>query len=262
MKAVILDHFGEPAEVLSVRDVPTPTPGRGELLVRMLASPINPSDLMMVRGNYGLLPKLPATPGFEGVGVVEKSGGGLLGRFLGRQTRRRPWRRHRQLGTMVDREGQAGGAGAKFTADRAGCHVLCQSSHRIHHDAKVSRHQTGRSTSANCRRFSPRTDGDRSACAKTASFKVINVVRREDQGCGTEETPRGARRPCRRRTNLREKVKELTGGKGVRYAIDPVGGSLSTAVARCLGVGGRMFGDGTAAIKQLKSPIKPQVNAL
>src|SRR5205823_8878520 len=78
MKAVVFDRFGDPAEVLSVRDVPTPTPGPGQVRVRMLASPVNPSDLLVVRGEYGRLPKLPATPGFEGVGRVEASGGGLL----------------------------------------------------------------------------------------------------------------------------------------------------------------------------------------
>src|SRR5262245_18222798 len=79
MRALVLERFGEPAEVLDVKDVPKPTPKSGEVLVRMLASPINPSDLMMVRGVYSYLPKLPATPGFEGVGVVEQSGGGVIG---------------------------------------------------------------------------------------------------------------------------------------------------------------------------------------
>ena len=47
--------------------------------MRMLACPINPSDVMTIRGTYGRRPSLPFTPGYEGVGVVEESGGGLLG---------------------------------------------------------------------------------------------------------------------------------------------------------------------------------------
>src|SRR5438270_9377895 len=78
MKAVVFDRFGDPAEVLHVRDVPPPEPGPGQVRVRMVASPVNPSDLLVVRGEYGKLPTLPATPGFEGVGVVDRSGGGLL----------------------------------------------------------------------------------------------------------------------------------------------------------------------------------------
>ena len=46
MRALVQDRFGEPGEVLSVREVPKPTPKSGEVLVRMLASPINPSDLI------------------------------------------------------------------------------------------------------------------------------------------------------------------------------------------------------------------------
>ena len=45
-------------------------------------SPVNPSDLMVVRGRYVFLPPLPATPGFEGVGVVDEVGPGLLGRLV------------------------------------------------------------------------------------------------------------------------------------------------------------------------------------
>src|SRR6478752_5653058 len=81
MKAAVFETFGGPTQVLSVRDVPEPDPGPGEVRVRMIASPINPSDLLVVRGRYGVLPRLPATPGFEGVGIVDKAGPGLLGRW-------------------------------------------------------------------------------------------------------------------------------------------------------------------------------------
>src|SRR3954470_1612165 len=82
MKAAVFETFGEPTQVLSVRDVPEPDPGPGQVRVRMIASPINPSDLLVVRGRYGVLPTLPATPGFEGVGVVDRVGPGLLGRWV------------------------------------------------------------------------------------------------------------------------------------------------------------------------------------
>ena len=86
MKAAVFERFGEPGEVLQVAEVPEPEPGPGEVLVRMRLSPINPSDLLTVRGLYGRKPSLPGVPGYEGVGVVERSGGGLLGwRVLGRR---------------------------------------------------------------------------------------------------------------------------------------------------------------------------------
>src|SRR3954462_8621133 len=82
MKAAVFEAFGEPAQVLSVREAPEPEPGPGEVRVRMIASPVNPSDLLVIRGRYGVLPRLPATPGFEGVGGVDRAGSGLLGRLV------------------------------------------------------------------------------------------------------------------------------------------------------------------------------------
>src|SRR6516225_1656208 len=89
MQAVVFDRFGEPAEVLTLREVPPAELGRGEVRVRMRASPVNPSDLLVVRGVYGRLPKLPATPGFEGVGVIEAVGSGWLAKLRGLRPGRR-----------------------------------------------------------------------------------------------------------------------------------------------------------------------------
>ena len=84
MRAVIFEQFGDPAEVLQVREVPEPEPGPGQVLVRMLASPIGPADLLTIRGEYGHRLKLPATPGTEGVGIVEagRAAGSALGRMV------------------------------------------------------------------------------------------------------------------------------------------------------------------------------------
>lgn len=83
-RAIGYDRFGEPAEVLRLHDVPPARPGAGEVLVRMAARCINPSDLLTIRGAYSRHTPLPSTPGWEGVGVVVETGpdvpAGLVGR--------------------------------------------------------------------------------------------------------------------------------------------------------------------------------------
>jgi NADPH:quinone reductase len=82
MRAVQLHAYDGKPESIAVAEIPVPRPGPAEVLVRVAASPINPSDLMFVRGLYGFKKPLPAIPGFEGSGTVVESGSGLMARFL------------------------------------------------------------------------------------------------------------------------------------------------------------------------------------
>lgn len=77
MKSVVIDRFGEPADVVHPGERPLPVPGPGEARVRMTLSPIHNHDLAIVRGVYGYKPELPAVPGTEAVGVVDALGDGV-----------------------------------------------------------------------------------------------------------------------------------------------------------------------------------------
>jgi mitochondrial enoyl-[acyl-carrier protein] reductase / trans-2-enoyl-CoA reductase len=78
MKAIQISSFGNPAEVAKLVQLPDPgSPGPGQVLIRMEYSPINPSDLLQIRGLYGIRPKLPATIGGEGIGKVLAIGAGV-----------------------------------------------------------------------------------------------------------------------------------------------------------------------------------------
>ncbi|WP_224815987.1 zinc-binding dehydrogenase [Hasllibacter sp. MH4015] len=79
MRALVLEEAGQR---LAVKDVPCPRPKPGEVVVRMAASPINPSDLAMLRGEYGLAWPYPLIPGLEGSGHVVASGGGLIATMM------------------------------------------------------------------------------------------------------------------------------------------------------------------------------------
>ncbi|NHC43610.1 zinc-dependent alcohol dehydrogenase family protein [Bacillus sp. MM2020_1] len=71
---LISTNFGSPKDVLKIEYKTIEPPKDNEVLVRMLARPINPSDLIPIRGAYSHRISLPNIPGYEGVGIVEDVG--------------------------------------------------------------------------------------------------------------------------------------------------------------------------------------------
>lgn len=82
-KALTIDKFGEPEDVLSLSEMPVGEVGDDELLVKMCAAPMHPSDLNTIQGVYGIKPKLPAVIGNEGVGKVIRCGSMVKGFTVG-----------------------------------------------------------------------------------------------------------------------------------------------------------------------------------
>lgn len=79
MKAV---HLVAPQKMELV-EKPIPKPlKKGQVLIKMAYSPINPSDLAFLTGQYGIQKELPVVPGFEGSGTVVASGGGFYANYL------------------------------------------------------------------------------------------------------------------------------------------------------------------------------------
>jgi NADPH2:quinone reductase len=72
----VIEH-GEPSEALKLVDIDPPTPGKGQVRVRILAAGIGLPDVFMCRGIYPLTPKRPFTPGQEAVGEVIEVGEGV-----------------------------------------------------------------------------------------------------------------------------------------------------------------------------------------
>ena len=86
MRAIVLgeyrDDVTDAIRGLKVVDRPVPKLRRGRVLVKIVAAPCNPSDLLLLQGKYGTLKTLPTVPGWEGAGTVVASGGGALGWWL------------------------------------------------------------------------------------------------------------------------------------------------------------------------------------
>jgi NADPH2:quinone reductase len=249
MKAVVFEEFGEPAEVLRVRDVPIPEPGPGEVRVRMIASPVNPSDLLVVRGRYGVLPRLPATPGFEGVGLVDKAGPGLLGRFV--------------LGKRVAAINSNGGNWAEYAVIPA--RQARPMSGDIPNDQAASFFVNPATVLAMARKVLAIEKGEwllQSAAGSVLGkmmirlgqhdgFRTINVVRRREaiaelKSQGAEAVISSSDGP------IDDQVRQIVGPQGVRYAIDPVGGTTGSQVFRSLGEDGRMVVYGTLSLEPLE----------
>jgi len=76
MRAIRVSQFGGP-EVLKLEELPTPTPGPGQVLVHVRAAGVNPYDTSMRAGTYPVKPQLPYTPGSDAAGVVESVGSGV-----------------------------------------------------------------------------------------------------------------------------------------------------------------------------------------
>src|SRR5579872_5993686 len=76
MKAILCTHFGPPEE-LELRDIPPPTPGPGEAVVRIKAAALNFFDLLIIAGKYQHKPPFPFSPASEFAGIVEATGEGV-----------------------------------------------------------------------------------------------------------------------------------------------------------------------------------------
>jgi len=78
MKAVLCKDWGPP-ESLVVEDIPSPAPGKGQLLVSVKASGVNFPDVLLIQNKYQFKPELPFSPGSEIAGVVRQVGEGVHG---------------------------------------------------------------------------------------------------------------------------------------------------------------------------------------
>lgn len=78
-------EFGSPESVLKVERKNIQPPANGEVLVRMKVRPINPSDLIPIRGAYSHRISLPTIPGYEGVGIVEDVGASVSQELIGKR---------------------------------------------------------------------------------------------------------------------------------------------------------------------------------
>lgn len=255
MKAIRFEQYGEPAQVLAVQQCPLPEPGKGEVRVRMLASPINPSDLLFVRGQYaGVQPHFPAPVGFEGVGIVDA---------LGPEVRRlAPGQRvvvlNSQGGTWADYavvpahdllpvpDDLPDEQVASFTINPASAILMLR--HVLAIPAGEWLLQSAASSELG--RMIIRL-------AKHDGIHTVNVVRRREavaelQRLGADAVIVSTEGP------IDEQVRRIVGPQGVKYAIDPVVGETGTQMYQALGEKGRMLVYGSLTGEPIRVGADPR----
>jgi NADPH2:quinone reductase len=82
MKAILCTHYGMP-QVLSLREVPAPSPGPKQVLIQVKACGVNFPDLLLIQNKYQFKPELPFVPGGEVAGTICEIGEGVEGLELG-----------------------------------------------------------------------------------------------------------------------------------------------------------------------------------
>jgi NADPH2:quinone reductase len=78
MKAMLCTHYGPPEE-MELRELPSPAPGKGQVLIAVKACGVNFPDVLMLADKYQFKPALPFPPGGEVAGVVKTLGEGVEG---------------------------------------------------------------------------------------------------------------------------------------------------------------------------------------
>lgn len=268
MKALVFDTYGKAEDVLHLVEIAEPEPGPGEVKVRMLLSPINPSDIFnTIEGTYrtavgraiwnrgrcedaytidpdGLrpLPTLPITPGLEGVGVVVKTGSGILARrLLGKRVtvvggQRGNW----QELNVVDAK-QALPVHSALSDEQAAVSFVnpVTAYLMIREILKVRKGQFLLQSAGNSELGKMVV-----RLGRHFGFQTISIIRNGTQEPGLKAI--GANHVIDiSHQDLALEVHRITGGKGVPFAIDPIAGDLASAMVPCLGLHGRMLIYGT-----------------
>jgi NADPH:quinone reductase-like Zn-dependent oxidoreductase len=238
MKAITFTQHGEPAKVLAVEQRPLPEPRQAEARVRILASPVNPSDLLYVRGVYaGVEARFPAPVGFEGVGMVDAVGPQVQGLAPGQRVvvvngTGGNWAEHAVVpaGDLIPvpddiPDEQA----ASFMINPASAILM------LRHVLAVPNGEWLLQSAANSElgRMIIRL-------AKREGIHTVNVVRRHEAGVelqrlGADAVIVSTDGP------IDEQVRNVVGPAGVKYAIDPVIGETGTQMYRALHEDGRML---------------------
>ncbi|MFJ8082576.1 NADPH:quinone oxidoreductase family protein [Streptomyces sp. NPDC096205] len=234
MQAWRVHENGEPSEVMRLDEIERPTPGDGQVLLKVRAANINFPDALLCRGQYQVRPPLPFTPGVEICGETED----------GRRVIANPVLPHGGFAeyTVADAAALLPAPDALDDAEAAALHVGYQTGwFALHRRAALEAGETLLVHAA--------AGGVGSAAVqlgKAAGATVIGVVGGADKAAVARELG------CdvvidRRAEDVVAAVKEATGGRGADVIYDPVGGEAYAQSAKVVAFEGRILVVGFAS---------------
>jgi NADPH2:quinone reductase len=235
MKAVVCEAFGGP-EVLAVREVPDPPPpGPGEVQVRIRARGVQYVDVLMLAGKYQFRPEPPFIPGGEGAGEVVAIGSGVTGfkpgdRMMSRQ----------RLGAFAE----IGNCKAEECDTIPSALSLEEAAvfRNVYHTAYHALLQRGRLSAGEWVLIHGAAGGIGLPAIQIAKLHGAHVIATastdEKRAVCLEE---GADHAIDYQAGFRDRVMDLTGGRGVDIVYDPVNGPTFDESLRCLAWGGRIL---------------------
>ncbi|WP_395703864.1 zinc-dependent alcohol dehydrogenase family protein [Aquabacterium sp.] len=220
-----------PQDVIEAVPFARPVLATGQALVAVLAAPINPSDVLTLTGQYGILPPLPATGGSEGVGRVVELGPDTQGPAIG-QTVLLPagsgtWATHAVLpaARLLPLPNEADPQQlAMLTVNPPTAALLLSDFAHLQPGDWVIQNSANSGVGSYVVQL-----------AKLRGFKTVNIVRRESAIAGVQAL--GGDVVLVDGEDLAERVKAATGGAAIQLGIDAVGGSATMRLAATLAEG-------------------------
>jgi NADPH:quinone reductase len=235
MRALVCDTLTDDFSGLSVRDIPVPTPGAGEVLVRVKAASVNFPDLLMSQGKYQMKPDLPFTQGMECAGTIERVGEGVAGFAPG----------DRVAG------GNKTGAFAEYAVLPAAS--LSRVPENMDFDAAAAYPAAYLTAYVALVRRADLQPGETllvhgasggvgMAAVDVGKLLGATVIATSASDAKLDEVVAyGADYAINVTQGFRDKVKTLTGGRGADVIFDPVGGDVFDESVRCIAFDGRLL---------------------
>jgi len=248
INAAVYETHGNPADVLHVESQPWPTPSAGEVIVKMRAAPINPADLNQIEGKYPVRAPLPATPGFEGAGIVAEVGPNVTNVAVGALVIL-----PHNVGTWRDAVAVKADELVVVPAgiepvQAAMLKINPMTAWRLLHDyVDLARGDWLIQNAAN-------SAAGRAVIqiAHELGYKTVNVVRRSE--LIGELRAEGGDVVLVDSENLRREVEDAIGGRPIHLGLNAVGGESALRLANCLAPGSTLVTYGAMSLQPLKIP--------